>query len=593
MTSDTSRRSLDRQALWLVVALAITLAGYFYHLGDRNILKIGDEDLYIQIARVTGEQGKLLPLVCEQGICDFKPPLLFWQGIASTDWGRWWSLWALRLPIVLYTGATAFLVGLLASKLAGDRRKGWLAALLYTGASATFQYGRPFLTNQPETFWLFLPVVLLLAFGELSWPVVVMCGLSLGVGALYKSFLLVVPVTAAFALIQWRRRGWDLIATLRHDTGRMAAMAGIGLALFALWFAFDPYPGTVLHDFVLRENVGKFEHGSYLAGVFTGHYNAITVIWLGDLVNYGLLAPAIAGLAGVAIVTAWRGPGARGPDGRFIARTEDAGGYQGTTPVVGPRAPLAPAELDLWCYVIGFLIIYTAPRQRQENYILPTVAALAVLLALRWERIPGWLLRLSGVLVLVMVGGLAWLVLGLPAAVPDVSYAPWQLAALGLLLCLALSSIIGRDAGIRRRLPAAVAGAWLSLGLALAPFDGPFIPAPGSPGLDAVRNRTILFPSTFLMRHERFRFDVPGSQVAPYDPRDSVATDSLVRQGRLMALLVPLDGAPPAGHRAFAQRLDLRTRIPGDDVRQIILHRRFNLLVRRLIIIAGNNDLTP
>lgn len=593
MTSDAPRRSPDRQALWLAVALAITFAGYFYHLGGRNILKIGDEDLYIQIARMTGEQGKLLPLVCEQGICDFKPPLLFWQGIAATDWGRWWSLWALRLPVVLYTGATAFLVGLLTTKLAADRRKGWLAALLYTGASSTFQYGRPFLTNQPETLWLFLPMVLLLAFGELSWPVVVMCGLSLGIGALYKSFMLVVPVTAAFALIQWRRRGWDLLATLRQDAGRLAAMAGIGLALFALWFAFDPYPGTVLHDFVLRENLGKFSHGSYLKDLVTGHYNAITVIWLGDLVNYGLLAPAVAGLIGVAAVTWWRGRGARGPDGRFVARTPDAAGYQGTTRVIEARALLAPAELDLWCYVIGFLIIYTAPRQRQENYILPTVAALAVLLALRWERIPGWLLRSSGLLTGVMVGGLAWMVLGLPSAVPDVFYAPWQLAALALLLLLALSSIVGRDAGIRRRLPAAVAGSWLALGLALAPFDGPFLAAPGSPGLTALRDRTILFPSTFFMRHERFRFDVPGSQVAPYDPRDSAATDSLLRQGRLMALAIPLDSAAPAGHRQYAQRLDLRTRIPSDDVRQIILHRHFNLLVQRLVIIEGRNELTP
>ncbi|MGH7732512.1 MAG: ArnT family glycosyltransferase, partial [Gemmatimonadales bacterium] len=522
-----------------------------------------------------------------------KPPLLFWQGIASTDWGHWWTLWALRFPSLLYTAATAFLVGLLATRLGADRRKGWLAALLYTGAASTFQYGRPFLTNQPETFWLFLPMVLLLAFGELSWPVVVACGLSLGIGALYKSFMLVVPVTAAFALIQWRRRGWDLIATLRQDTARLAAMAGIGLALFALWFLFDPYPGRILHQFVLSENVGKFQRGTYLKGLVTGHYNAITVIWLGDLVNFAALAPALAGLAGITLWDRWRRSAARGSDGKFLRKHEDVGDYQGSTHVVDPKAPLTAAERDLWCYVLGFLIVYTAPQQRQENYILPTVAALAVLMALRWERIPAWLLRLSGALATVMVAGLVWMVLGLPAAVPDVSYAPWQLVTLGLLLVLAISGVVGRDGAIRCRLPAAIASTWLSLGLALAPFDGPFLPAPGSPGLATLRNRTILFPSTFLMRHERFRFDVPGSQVAPYDPRDSAATDSLVRQGRLMALTIPLDGTAPPGDRKYAQRLDLRTRIPADDVRKIILDRRFDLLVRRLIIVEGPNELTP
>ncbi|MFI5235549.1 MAG: hypothetical protein ACHQXA_07565, partial [Gemmatimonadales bacterium] len=267
--------------------------------------------------------------------------------------------------------------------------------------------------------------------------------------------------------------------------------------------------------------------------------------------------------------------------------------YDGATPVVDPDAPLAPAERDIWCYVVAFLIVYTVPRQRQENYILPTVAALSVLLALRWERIPAWLLRLSGALAVLFVGALAWLVTGIPAAVPDVSYPTWQLIVMGLLLLLALSAVIGRDGAIRSRLPAAIAGTWLALGLALSPFDGPFVAAPDGPGLQALRNRVILFPSTFLMRHERYRFDVPGSQVAPYDPRDSAATDSLVRGGRLIALTVPLDAGPPAGHLLYGQRFDLRTRIPSPEVRAILFHRRFDLLIRRLLIIEGiQNPLT-
>ena len=586
-------RSTTRQTIWLVIALIVTLAGYTYHLGGRNILKIGDEDLYIQIARMTGESGRLLPLVCEQGICNYKPPLLFWQGIASTDWGRWWNLWALRIPSLLYTAATALLVGLLAARLGNDRRKGWLAALLYSATFSTFQYGRPFLTNQPETFWLFLPIVLLLGFGELSWTVAALAGVSLGIGALYKSFVLVLPVTAAFALIQWRRRRWDLLATLRNDTTRLVAMAGIGLIIFSLWFLFDPYPLTVLHDFVGRENLGKFQHGSYLKDLVTGHYNAITVIWLGDFVNFGMLAPALAGLVAVTVIVLRRRGVPRGADGRFEARESDAEEYQGSTPAVTPDAALTSAERDLWCYVIAFFIVYTAPRQRQENYILPTVAALSVLLALRWERIPVWLLRLSAALATLVTGALLWLVIGLPAAVPDVAYGGWQVALLAILFLLALSGIAGRGSAIRCRLPAAAAAPWLALGIALAPFDGPFVATPRSPGFNAVENRTILFPSTFFMRHERFRFDVPGSQVAPYDPRDSLATDSLIRQGRLMALDLPLDGAPPAGHLAYASRLDLRTRIPADDVRAIILHRRFDLLIRRLMIVEGEGSLTP
>jgi 4-amino-4-deoxy-L-arabinose transferase-like glycosyltransferase len=570
-----------RQGLWLAVALAITLLGYLYHLDGRNILSIGDEEFYLQITRMTAEQGKLLPLVCERGICDDKPPLLFWQGVASTDWARHWNLWALRLPIVLYTAATAVLVALLAGRLAGNRRTGWLAALLFTAAFSTVQHGRPFLTNQPETFWLFAPVVVLLVVGELSWPVAIVSGLCLGMGALYKSFFLVVPVTAAFGFIQLRRRRWDLLQVLRQDAGRLTAMAGIGLSLFALWLVLDPFPGAIVHDFIGRENVRKFRHGSYLTGLVSGKYSAITSIWLGNFANFGFLALALLALVAMTLLR-WR----KGSAGVWVA----AGGHNRPARAADADDPLTDAERDLWCYVVAFCIVYTAPHQRQENYILPTVAALSVLLALRWERIPAWLLRLSGAAAAVFIGALAWLIHGLPHAIPDVTYVAWQLAGIAALLALALSTIVGTGDGVRWRLPAAVAGTWLALGLALSPFDGPFVTAPGGPGLEALRGRTILFPSTFQARHERFRFDVPGSQVAPYDPRDSVATARLVAQGWLMALPISFDASPPGGHTVYAERFDLRTRIPLSEVREIFLHRRFDLLVQRLVIIEGRRE---
>jgi hypothetical protein len=50
-----------------------------------------------------------------------KPPLLFWQGIASTGWGRRWTLWDLRYPSLVYTLLTALLVFLLGSRLSGRR----------------------------------------------------------------------------------------------------------------------------------------------------------------------------------------------------------------------------------------------------------------------------------------------------------------------------------------------------------------------------------------------------------------------------------------------------------------------------------------
>lgn len=566
------------RGLWLSIAGVIIAAAYLYHLDSRNILGSPDEGLYTQIARLTAAQGTLLPLACDRGICNDKPPLLFWQGIASTSWAGAWTLWALRFPSVLYTAATALIVALLAGRLARDRNKGWLAALLFSAALSTFQHGRSFLTNPPETFWLFAPLVVLLLAGPLSWRVAVVSGLCLGMGALYKSFLLVVPVTAAFGLIQWRRRRWDLRDVLRLDTGRLVAMAGIGLAVFGIWLAIDPYPAAIVHDFIGGENVRKFRYTGYFTGLVSGKSSAITAIWLGNFINFAFLAPVLLGLVAVTLLR-WRRTSATA-----------AGDPLQSEPPGEAESPLTSAERDLWCYIAAFLISYTAANRRQEGYILPTVAALSVLLALQWERIPAWLLRLSAAAAFVFIGVLAWLILGLPQAVPDVHYATWQLALIWALLALALSGVAGTDAGVRSRLPAAVAGTWLALGVALAPLDGPFLPSPGGPGLDALRTRMVLFPVARPGRPERHRFDVPGSEVASFNAQDKVATAGLLAQGRVLALPVAVGASPPAGHIVYGERLDIRMGIPFADLLEIVLRHRFDLAIQHLVIIEKRPD---
>jgi hypothetical protein len=75
--------------------------------------------------------------------------------------------------------------------------------------------------------------------------------------------------------------------------------------------------------------------------------------------------------------------------------------------------------------------------------------------------------------------------------------------------------------------------------------------------------------------------------VAPFDPRDSVATATLIAQGRLMALPIAPDASPPAGHAVYAERLDLRIGLSFTEVWEVVLRRRFDLLVQRLVIIEG------
>ena len=136
---------------------------YFYGLASQHIPKNGDEYPYVHITRLTAGSGQFLPLRSElPGLRNTKPPLLFWQGIASTGWGRRWTLWNLRWPSVAYTLLTGLLVFLLGYRLSARPETGFRAALSFLAFFSTYRYGRPFLTNPPEVFWLFLPFFALL-----------------------------------------------------------------------------------------------------------------------------------------------------------------------------------------------------------------------------------------------------------------------------------------------------------------------------------------------------------------------------------------------------------------------------------------------
>ena len=125
----------------LLVLLAAGL--YLHDLGSPHIPKNGDEYPYTHITRLTAAGGTFLPLRSElPGMRNTKPPLLFWQGIVSTDWGRSFGLWTLRYPSVVYTFLTTLFVFLLARRLSGDTDTGLVAALAYLAFFAIYRYGR-------------------------------------------------------------------------------------------------------------------------------------------------------------------------------------------------------------------------------------------------------------------------------------------------------------------------------------------------------------------------------------------------------------------------------------------------------------------
>lgn len=539
--------------LWL--GLLLVACAYLYRLDSLEIPGIGDEMYYIQIARVTAAQGRLLPLVSQQGLADTKPPLLFWQGILLTGWGKHWDLWHLRLPIVVYSFLTALVAGFLAARLGRSRRTGVLAALVYLGCWSTFQQGRPFLVNAPETLFEFLPLVLLLQAGELTWPVALLSGTALGFASLYKSCVLIVPAVAALAWILWFRRRHDLLAFLRKDAPKLLAMSGLGLALFGLWFVFDPFPGVIVRTFLVGENLAKLRMTDYVGGLLTGNY-PLWHIWLGDLWNAGFYVFPLLGLAWSALRRLRSGV---------------------------PENRLTPAEAELWRYVIAFLVVYSVPSQRQENYLLPTMPALAVLLALSWERIPDWFHRLSAALVIGALALVLVLMRGLAQAVPAAAHPGTAFAAMALVSVIALVAI---SSGTRARalLPAAVAGAWLSIAILVGPFDQPLRSAAPGPGLAALAGRTVYFPALFNAWEERYRFLAPECEVRGYDARTRGQAEELLAQGKPTAVWEALHAEADTGFVRYADRLELQHRLSNDAIAALVFHGRYDLWVRRLVI---------
>jgi 4-amino-4-deoxy-L-arabinose transferase-like glycosyltransferase len=521
----------------------VALAAYFYGLDSIHIPKIGDEPPYLQIARVTAESGKWLPLVWERGINNTKPPMLFWQGILTTGWGAHWNPWTLRGPIVLYSFLIALVIGLFAKRLSGDGRTGLIGGLIYLGFLSTIQHGRPFLTNAPETLFLFLPLVVMFRSDSTTPRNTLFCGLCFGTAALYKSFFLVIVGSFALGLVLLFRTDFKPRAFLKRYGLFFTGVILLGVALFSLWPLLDPHPERILSQFLMRENVGKFDPSKFWTGLYSGSH-ALWRLWLGNFANAGPYAIVLLGL----VIDAVR-----------------------------RRRTLTVDEKQLWLYVLGFLIIYSIPTQRQENYILPTCAALSVLLALRWQALPAFWFRITLVVLAFLFAATFWI----QGEVERAFGAPlftWRntFAAL-VFLALSLYALARIESG-RVLLPIIVLGVLLTGSLFLDPFSRKFSPEARS----TLQGKTVYFPSRrSLIKHEIYRFILPGAHVVGYTKeRPLDQTDHTY-----CARIIDLGEEIPEGYRLIDEVYNLKTRHTTEQITEMIFHRRLELLLDRLALL--------
>lgn len=541
------------RVIWPLVSLFAVIV-YAYALDGLYIPHIGDEAPYIEIVRLTAESGDWLPLRTPPGLENTKPPALFWLGIVSTSWAEELTLWRLRAPVLSCTLLVAALTFLVARKMSGDLECAFIAALTFVGFYSSYQYGRPFLTNLPETLFVFLAFALVLVGGkhiERTW-LWGLAGVSLGVACLFKSFALVAPVGLALSWYTLMAREYRVREFLRIDAPRIAFAIVVALACFAMWPIMDPAPEEILRHFVVEENVGKLAGDGYVRGLFIGPY-ALHRLWLGHLANAGLFAFPL-----IYVVVA-------GIRGRHDIRA-------------------SAHERGLWILVLSFLIVFSIPSQRQENYLIPTVPALAILIAIRWRAIADGWFRLFNVPAIVVLAVLIPLIVSVRADVlPPGSYAAWQLA-LPVLVLAGWLAVSVRPSAARYAFHGLVLATFLAVAAALAPFEGPlgrFEPS----RVAALARRKVFVPESFIRRQERHRFLLPGARVEGYDPSDVGAANRLLEAGRLVVVHRGLGETDTGPFRVMARRLDLTSRHTPEEMWRIAFRHELSLLVRQELVV--------
>ncbi len=534
---------------YALITLVLAIFAYLYGLDSRFAPKNGDEYPYMHIVRMTADSGAWLPLQSEMdGIKNTKPPLIFWQGIASTHWASQWSLENLRWPSVLYTALTALLLFVSVRRFSRKTQTGILAALVWLSFFATYRYGRPFLTDPPEVFWLSLPFLALLYWGKsafeskLLFPV--LAGVSIGFALFAKSFAYIVPAAFALGLYYWHWRTWSIPQTLIRDLYKLILIGIVALGIFSLWFVLDPNPEAVWREFVLGENAGKFSarSSSYLLDLVRGG-DSIWMLALTTLANAGLFIFVLI----ATLLQCWRGR-------RFMSTEE-----------------------SLLLLLIGaFFLVFSLPSQRSSRYLLPVMPAFAVLIAMHWDRLPLWGFRIALVLQAIILGLLLYLGLNLQLSTLIGESGAWHYNSLhwvlmGLSLVLVIAGLVRRERCKAFALMACflVYGALTS---SLAPLEGQ-LGRFSAQSIERVQGKDVWIPCDYRAKDEEYRLLLPGAQLHGYLAKDASNIEGLTKAYPIVAVQAPMGVAPALcdSCQVLGQRMEMRARHSDQEIKEMLL----------------------
>ncbi|MBU3615676.1 glycosyltransferase family 39 protein [Polynucleobacter sp. JS-Polo-80-F4] len=533
-------------------AILILLLGvftYLYGLDSRFAPKNGDEYPYMHIVRMTADSGHWLPLQSEMdGIKNTKPPLIFWQGIASTHWASEWTLADLRWPSVLYTSLTAFFLFLAVRRFSGKTQTGILAAVVWLSFFATYRYGRPFLADPPEVFWISLPFLAVLYWGrgalESKFFFPLMAGVCFGFALFAKSFAYIVPATFAMGLYYWRWRQWSIPQVIIRDLYKLIMIAALALGVFALWFAVDPNPEAVWKEFVVGENAGKFaaRQSSYFMDLLRGG-DSIWLLMLTTIANAGLFSFVLIS----SLVQCWR-----------------------------TRRFLSLEEVLLLLMIAAFFMVFSVPSQRSGRYLLPVMPAFAALIALYWDRLPLWGFRIALLLQLLVLSLLTWIGINLQFSqfLGDAGkwiypYCHWLLMAAGLMLILA--GLFKRNLTKTFSLAACFL-VYCALTSSLAPLEGRL----GRYSVETIaqlQGKDVWIPCDYRAKDEEYRLLLPGAKLHGYLAKDAADIATLTSAYPLVAVHAPLGVQPILcdSCQIVGQRMEMRARHSTEEIREMLM----------------------
>ena len=264
-----------RTGRWLPFALAgtvlVALYGYHYYCCSQSVLVamplVSDQsDMFINVNWALS--------ILDQGWLNPHPfhPNFEWMALVGTpdEWTRWWGGEAIFHQAPLYAYFMSFLfrvndnasliylmntamgaslcvvIGLIARRMSGESRVGWLAFGLAVLYSPFYAYSWPMLRD--VIGWLVTAVLLLLLLESDRWAaggwkanlLAGLVGLALGVGYMAReTFMLIIPLVVAAAVTSAIRRkiygplGWMLACLVLAMSPLLIRNAEVGAPLLS------------------------------------------------------------------------------------------------------------------------------------------------------------------------------------------------------------------------------------------------------------------------------------------------------------------------------------------------------------------------